>query len=133
VRVVLDVNVLVSAMAFPGSVPRQAMDIAMEESRILLSLPVLTELRDVLNREKLARYISPSLRLSFLSNLAKIGEMVEITDRIVACRDPKDDKILDLAVSGHANCVITGDRDLLILNPFRNIAIITPKSFLIGA
>ena len=46
------------------------------------------------------------------------------------CRDPKDDQILELAVSGNADCIVTGDDDLLTLNPFRGIAIITPADFL---
>ena len=46
------------------------------------------------------------------------------------CRDPKDNKFLELAVAGNADCIVTGDKDLLVLNSFRNIQIITPKEFL---
>jgi predicted nucleic acid-binding protein len=49
---------------------------------------------------------------------------------IRACRDPKDDKFLELAVHGRADLIVTGDQDLHTLNPFRGIAILTPNAFL---
>ncbi len=55
-----------------------------------------------------------------------------ITERIVACRDPHDDKFLELAVNGHADLIVSGDRDLLALNPFREILIVTPAIFVQG-
>jgi uncharacterized protein len=55
---------------------------------------------------------------------------VEIIVRIKLCRDAKDDKYLELALSGKADCIISNDEDLLVLNPFENIPIITPKEFL---
>jgi uncharacterized protein len=60
----------------------------------------------------------------------KVAEMIEINDTIAACRDPKDDKLLELAVGGNADFLITGDKDLLVLNPFRAVKIITPREFL---
>lgn len=60
----------------------------------------------------------------------KVAEMVEIRETIVVCRDPKDDKLLELAVSGNADFLVTGDKDLLVLNPFRGVEIITPREFL---
>ena len=52
-----------------------------------------------------------------------------ISERIAACRDPTDDKFLELAVNGRADLIISGDADLLALNPFRDIAIVTPADF----
>ena len=57
------------------------------------------------------------------------AELVQITETVAACRDPKDDQILELAVSGNADYIVTGDDDLLTLNPFCGIAIITPADF----
>jgi uncharacterized protein len=54
---------------------------------------------------------------------------VTITERIVVCRDPTDDKFLELAVNGRADVFVTGDLDLLVLNPFRGLPIITPRVF----
>jgi predicted nucleic acid-binding protein len=56
--------------------------------------------------------------------------LVEPTEEVRACRDIKDDKFLELAVSGRASYIIMGDSDLLVLHPFRNTAIVTPAEFL---
>jgi uncharacterized protein len=58
------------------------------------------------------------------------AEAVTIIERVVACRDPTDDKFLELAVNGNADIVLTGDADLLALNPFRGIPIVAPGSFI---
>jgi putative PIN family toxin of toxin-antitoxin system len=65
-----------------------------------------------------------------LSNLLARAELVAIVERIAACRDPTDDKFLELAVNGRANLIVSGDGDLLALDPFRNIPIITPAAFI---
>ena len=56
-----------------------------------------------------------------------------IRDRVVECRDPTDDKFLDLAVNGRADLILTGDKDLLVLNPFRGIPIVAPSTFVQGS
>ena len=53
------------------------------------------------------------------------------TERITACRDPKDDKFLELAVNGHADLIVSGDADLLTLNPFQGTPIVTPADFVV--
>ena len=58
------------------------------------------------------------------------AQAINITETISACRDPKDNKILELAVSGNASHIITGDADQLVMNPFRGIAIVSPQEFL---
>lgn len=68
--------------------------------------------------------------MRFLLALLKEAELVEITEQIIDCRDARDNKFLELAVSGKANCIISGDDDLLVLNPFRRIPIFNPKEFL---
>ena len=65
-----------------------------------------------------------------MAALTREAEWVEVDVRITACRDPKDDKFLELAVSGHASHVVTGDADLLALHPFRGIEIVPPHRFL---
>jgi PIN domain len=60
------------------------------------------------------------------------GRVGQIAERIVACRDPTDDKFLELAVNGHADLIVSGDGDLLALNPFRDIPIVTPAAFVQG-
>jgi putative PIN family toxin of toxin-antitoxin system len=63
-------------------------------------------------------------------SLVEMGDLVNATDAIAVCRDPKDNMILELAVSGKADVIVTGDDDLLVLNPFREIAILNPQEFL---
>ena len=67
--------------------------------------------------------------MRFLVALLKETELVEITTSVTACRDDKDNKFLELAVSGNAD-IVSGDEDLLVLNPFRGIPILTPRNFL---
>jgi predicted nucleic acid-binding protein len=71
--------------------------------------------------------------MRFLVALLKEAELVNITEQVTAYRDASDNKFLELAVNGEANFIITGDNDLLILNPFRGIPILTPKQFLSGS
>ena len=66
---------------------------------------------------------------AWLKELMAAAELVPIAERIAACRDPTDDKFLELAVNGHADLIVSGDGDLLALNPFRDIPIVTPAAF----
>ena len=59
-------------------------------------------------------------------------KLIAIEERIAACRDPTDDKFLELAVNGKADLIVTGDADLLVLNPFRDIPIVAPATFVAG-
>jgi putative PIN family toxin of toxin-antitoxin system len=132
-RYVFDTNVVVSAALLAGSVPRQAFDKALDAGKILISVPALLELAEVLSRKKLNRYLLEEERMRFLVALLKEAELVEIIQAITDCRDAKDNKFLELAVSGKAECIVSGDEDLLILNPFRGIPILTPREFLSGS
>ena len=126
----LDTNLLVSAALLERSIPRQAFDLAFRSGEVLSSSQTLTELKEVLTRRKFDRYVSQETRLRFLASFLNLTKPVEMTERITACRDPKDDKFLSLAVSGGAAYLVTGDTDLLVLHPFRGISIITPGDFI---
>ncbi len=128
-RSVFDNNVLVSAALLAG-VPRQAFDKLLDNGTFLVSVPVLLELAEVLNREKFDKYVTHDERMRFMVGFLKVAEMIETGETITICRDPKDDKLLELAVGGNADCLVTGDKDLLVLNPFRGVEIITPREFL---
>lgn len=93
-------------------------------------MEVVEELADVLRREKFDRYATRKIRDEFLRALIQESVFVDITEKIQVCRDPKDNKFLELAVSGGASYLITGDDDLLILHPFRKISILSPRQFL---
>ncbi|MGH9449608.1 MAG: putative toxin-antitoxin system toxin component, PIN family [Terriglobia bacterium] len=129
-RIVVDNNVLVSRLLLPDSVPALAARKVVERGQLLISGPVLAELAAVLSREKFDPYISIEDRQQFFRLLGRIAEMVPIVYTIRACRDPKDDPFLELAVNGEADIIVTGDKDLLTLNPFHGIPIITPARYL---
>ncbi len=130
VRYVLDSNVLVSAALFQHGKPALAVQAALDEGEILVSEEIVRELNDVLSREKFARYISEEDRARFLESLLGEARLIVIDEPINACRDPKDNKYLEAAVSGDAVCIVSGDEDLLVLHPFRGIPILRPHEFL---
>ena len=127
---VLDTNVIVSSLLFSHLIPRQALNKALDTGKILISQEIILELTQVLNRNKLNKYLLKEERLKFLADFLKDVQTVTIYQKIDACRDKKDNKFLDLAICGQAQYIITGDQDLLILNPFSGIYIINPKQFL---
>ena len=93
-------------------------------------MELVHEINRILLRQKFDPYLQIDQRELFLTELVQSGMLIEITETITACRDPKDNLILELAISGQADAVITGDKDLLVLNPFRGLPILTPESFL---
>jgi putative PIN family toxin of toxin-antitoxin system len=129
-RIVIDTNVYVSLFIRPESIPARAVEKAWQQAKTLVSLETWTELRIVLNRPKLARYIEPGLLDPFLSNVWAVAEPIVIVFPIRACRDPRDDKFLEVAVHGRADLILSGDTDLLTLHPFQGIAILTPVDYL---
>jgi len=130
-RLVIDTNVFVSAVMFPDSVPRQAVNKAIEHDTVLHSDSTMHELTEVLSRSKFDRYIRVQERVLFLAQLAGVAEFVPAIQLVRECRDPKDDKFLEVALNGRADLIITGDEDLLEMNPWRGIAIVSPKEYLI--
>lgn len=129
-RYVFDTNVVLSALFFHDSVPGRAFFRSLEHGTILLSASLGQELKNVLGRKKFAHYVALKEPEQFLEALIRKSELVEISEAIRVCRDPKDDKILELAVNGNASFVVTGDKDLLVLNPFRGIPVVTPSQLL---
>ncbi|MCB8977161.1 MAG: putative toxin-antitoxin system toxin component, PIN family [Ardenticatenaceae bacterium] len=129
-RFVLDTNLIVSAALFKQSVTRQAFEKAITTGDILLSDALQAEVSEVLLRHEFDRYVSLETRLRFLSGFISLSTVVEILERIQVCRDPKDDMVLETAVNGQADIIITGDQDLLVLHPFRQIAVLSPRAFL---
>ncbi|HEX9221734.1 MAG TPA: putative toxin-antitoxin system toxin component, PIN family [Candidatus Acidoferrales bacterium] len=129
-RCVFDTNVFVSALLLPDSKPRKALDLALERGKLLLSLAALAELYEVLNRKQFRRYIDEEDVRIFVAALTREAQWVEVDVKITACRDRTDNKFLELAVSGHATHIVTGDSDLLALNPFQGIQILLPRTFL---
>ena len=129
-RCAFDTNVFISALLSPESKPRLALNLALRKGTLLLSYAALAELDEVLHRKQFRPYIDEQDIRDFLAALTRESEWVETDIQIVACRDPKDDKFLSLAVGGRATHIVTGDADLLTLHPFQGIQILQPQVFL---
>lgn len=129
-RFVVDNNILVSALLIKNSVSFQVISNIEERGVILYSEATILGLNQVLNRKKFVKYFTVEEKQAFIFKLLEKAELVEIEESINICRDPKDDKFLELAFGGKVDFIITGDQDLLVLNPFRNIEIITANDFL---
>lgn len=130
-RVVLDTNVLISAALRPTGPPRSVLNAVRTANGVLLfSEESFEELRSRLLRPKFDAYIGWEGRIVFLAQLLAVSERVSIAGAKLGCRDPDDDKILETALMGEADCLITGDRDLLEMTSFCGIPIVTPRDFL---
>jgi putative PIN family toxin of toxin-antitoxin system len=125
-RLVVHTNVLISRLLSPHSLAARAVDLAIAEGRLLVSEATLSELARVLARPKFDRYVDIQDRQEFIRYLSSLVEVVTILRRFQACRDPRDDMFLDVAVNGQASAIVTGDTDLLALDPFMEIQIVTP-------
>src|SRR5215472_16428606 len=128
-RVVVDTNALVSRLLLPGSVPGRAVRRAVAEAQLLASDDTIIELADVLARRKFDPYVTVGERQEFLRLFDRIAERIPIVHIVRVCRDPKDDRFLELAINGGAQLIITGDSDLLALHPFRGLDILTPARY----
>ncbi|MBI1873921.1 MAG: putative toxin-antitoxin system toxin component, PIN family [Acidobacteria bacterium] len=129
-RVVIDTNVLLSSLFFTTSTPAQAVDKAVTNAQLVATTGTLRELIEQLMSPKFDRYVRRERRDALLQRVASLVEIVDVLQPIRASRDPKDDKFLEAAVHGRADVIVTGDGDLLELNPFRGIAILTPAKYL---
>ncbi len=127
---VFDTNTLISGLLLPGSQPARAVKKGIHEGKIIVSDETLNELAEVLSRAKFDRYISLENRKEYFRYFGRVVEKVEIIRKIKACRDPNDNKFLELAINGQAEVIISGDKDLLILHPYQSIQIITPAQYL---
>lgn len=129
-RWVLDTNTLISRLLVPTGVAGRAVDAALARGVLLVSDATLAELAEVLARPKFEPYLSREERQHFFRLLCGVGRTVNITQRTQACRDPKDNKFLDVALCGEADAIITGDADLLVLHPHHGVDILSPAQFL---
>ena len=127
-RVVVDTNVFISASLKAASWPGHVIEWLESHGQLLKTATTEQELFRVLQRPRIARKISPAY-IDLARRIFANAETVPITERIVACRDPMDDKFLELATNGHAEAIVSGDLDLLVLNPFRGIPILSPAAF----
>jgi len=128
-RLVVDTNVFISAALKQASAPGAVIRRLEAHGGLLKTAAIDQELMAVLQRPRIAPKIAP-LVVENLRNLFSGAELVTIAEHVAACRDPKDDKFLELAINGRADAIVSGDADLLTLDMFRGIPIITPSAFI---
>jgi putative PIN family toxin of toxin-antitoxin system len=130
-RVVLDTNVIVSAALKEASWPGETLRWVGRYGGLLKTAITKLDVMAVLQRPRIAAKISGDF-LEGLRPVFAAAELVNVTETITACRDPNDDRFLELAVNGHADVIVSGDGDLLALDTFRGIPIITPAAFVLA-
>jgi uncharacterized protein len=130
-EVIFDNNVLISAALLKDSIPFKAFEKALSQHTLIRSYDLLSEFRNTIFKPKFDKYFVDDLaREDFVMSFIIASKDIKVTSHVYICRDPKDNMYLELALSGNASIIVTGDGDLLVLNPFCNISIITPKDFL---
>jgi putative PIN family toxin of toxin-antitoxin system len=122
--------VLISAALFKGSITDRALEKAQRMGKTLISESTLAELQNVISRSKFDKYIKEVDRRRFLIRYKTESILIPVVHRVSVCRDSDDNRFLELALSGKASCIVSSDPDLLVLNPFENIPILTPNEFL---
>ena len=128
--IVFDALTLVSAALKADSVPERALLRAEEVDVFALSAAVDAEFAEVLNRPKFARAIPFARRDGFLRILREEAIWFDPVVRVADCRDPKDDKYLELALAAGAETIVSSDDDLLVLHPWRGVRILNPADYL---
>jgi len=126
---IFDSNIWVSYTLMPESRLATTVDQILEIDLYAMSDSTFAEISNVLMREKFDEYFSLSKRQNVLGKIASAAEWFTPAETIVNCRDPKDNKFLELAAACQADFLITGDEDLLVLNPFRKTQILTLSDF----
>lgn len=124
-RVVLDTNVLVSGLIMLGK-PRELLSmISRREATLVLSKEILNELGKVTRRKKLTEYATEEQVERFVESLERIAEFVEPESHLEVADDPKDDIVINAAIDGEADLIVSGDHHLLSLKEFRGIKIVS--------
>jgi putative PIN family toxin of toxin-antitoxin system len=127
IAAVCDSNVYISAIVF-GGVPRDVVVLGeLVQVRLLISPRLVSEVEGVLAR----KFAWEQRRVRQICRpLWESARLVKPATDVSVCRDPQDNHLLALALDGEAQYLITGDRDLLVLSPFRDIHLVTPAGFL---
>jgi len=134
-RLIFDTSTLIGAILRRGSVPHQAIEAALDHCEVCTCASALDELERVLKNPKYDHYVDSESRSEFIAHIRRLAQMYPVTQEdIVAvapsCRDPRDNQFLALALVAQADVIVSSDKDLLVLNPWRRIPILTATEFL---
>jgi len=127
-RVVLDTNVLVSSLLTNDGAAAGVFDQCILSHDLLVSQATFAELIDVLTRPKFIDRLDKQSRINLINYYRNHAIIISISTSIADCRDKKDNKFLELAIDGKADLIVSGDEDLLVLHPWRNIRILSPNA-----
>lgn len=128
IKVIIDTNVWISFLI--GKKLHSIIDhISNGEITIIISSELIQEILDVTSRPKLKKYFPQNKVFELINLLETIGELVEIKPTHLECIDPKDNFLLDMIEYSNADFLVTGDKELLKLNPFLNAKILLPQQF----
>lgn len=127
VKVVLDTNVLISAIAFGGK-PEEVLNLVLEEKIIGLTSPILlAEFKEVYRKKFQLRAVDFELTVK---NIEEMFEILQPKKTLEILNDDDDNRVLEAAIEGECSYIITGDTDLLTLKKYHGIIILTPDEFL---
>ena len=129
-RAVIDTNVIVSGLLRSTGPP--AATVTAGEGNVFLwitSPPLLAEVERVLRRPHIRRVVRDERIAKFLRDIQELATIVDPNDRLDVSRDADDNRVLEAAIAGNANYIVTGDRDLLELRSYSGIRIVTPADF----
>ncbi len=134
-RIVLDTSTLISAVLRQNSILRQVLIKALSAGELCASPATLAELEEVIARDKFDRYLDLKTRLDFVAMYRDKVRLYQVskddeTALEIPCRDPRDNKFLALALACRADVLVSSDDDLLTLNPYGSILVLTPKAYL---
>ena len=130
-RVVLDTNVLISAVLSQLGAPWECLaGWRARHYELVISLTLFTELARVSARPRIqARIVDPDFRDNLIADLETDATFVEPEQRLTVVRDEADNRVLEAAVAGEVDYVVSGDADLLSLRVYEGIEIVTPARF----
>ncbi len=130
-RIVLDTNVLISALINAGKPRELIFKIVKEKVQVVLSKEILEEFIEVTDDPRIRKYISEGDKLAFLRVVGSIANLVKVKSRFkVVKEDPDDDMVLRTAHDGKAEYVVSGYKHLLSLKKFRKSKIVTVAQML---
>ena len=131
IRAVIDTNTLISALGWKEGNPRKVLELCIfDKCKLIESIKLIKEFVSVISRPKF-HFINEEEKNQFLIFLLQISSLVEPKIKLgVIKEDPKDNMVLECAVEGKVDYIISGDQHLLKLNEFEGIKIVAPKEFL---
>jgi len=131
-RVVIDTNVIVSALFF-GGMPRKVLEAAVKgRVQMVCSPEIIVEYREVTERilKRATSSDAKALSASLLSLLISTAAMIQPVHQGKHCRDADDDKFVNCALSANASFLVSGDSDLLVLGQVGSVRILSARNFL---